>query len=311
MLDLRNVENLAITGANGFVGRSITDRIANLDVDLLPKRITLVTRTGLNYVIPRKLHSIVRVVTQDLTAEWHLPVEISHVISLAADGSQQPYSELACEQFTQITRNLVTWLEKANRNVTIFHASSGACFGYKALSSGVQPPKVKQLFTENRLNAENYLKESQARIKFDLRIGRLFSFSGKNIMGKPQYAISSFVSSAVKFGTIDVAGNPDTQRSYLHESSMSEWILEGLINPYSYQDLQIGSSDVLTIRELADFIAENTGSYVKYPSNPLAGDIYIPDNRDTLTKLGVVEGLSWREAVVEMISIAKVYKDGS
>jgi nucleoside-diphosphate-sugar epimerase len=311
MLDLNEIENLAITGANGFVGRSITERLAQLEERRLPKRITLVTRSGLNFTIPKKLQSRVQLVMQDLTKKWDIPHEVSHLINLAADGSHQPYSKNACEQFTSINVNLILWLKESSNKVTVFHASSGACFGFKALNADINETNEKQLFIENRIKAENFLIENQLEIGFDLRIGRLFSFSGKNLLVKPQYAISHFVNSAVNNRKIEVFGNPDTQRSYLHESAMSAWILEGLVNPISYRDLQIGSSDIVTLQQIADFIAENTNSTVRYPSNPAVGDIYIPTNAETRIKLGVEEGLGWRDAVLEMISEAKVLRDGN
>lgn len=309
MLVLNEVENLAITGANGFVGRSIIEQLARLEERQLPKEITLVTRSGLNYTIPRKLESRVQLIMQDLTKKWDIPSDVSHLINLAADGSHQPYSKNACEQFTSITLNLISWLKESRKKVTVFHASSGACFGFKALNTEINYSSEKQLFIENRIKAENFLIENQLEIGFDLRIGRLFSFSGKNLLVKPQYAISNFVNSAVDYQRIEVLGNPDTQRSYLHESAMSAWILKGLVNPIAYLDLQIGSSDIVTIQQIADFIAENTNSTVRYPSNPVVGDIYIPTNAQTRIKLGVEEGLGWRGAILEMISEAKVLRD--
>jgi hypothetical protein len=196
----------------------------------------------------------------------------------------------------------VDWIQKSETPKKIFHASSGACFGQFPIDPNNPPTDSKVLFKKNRVEVEEYLIDSSQKVGFELSIGRLFSFSGKNLLSKRQYALSSFVDSAVGKGKIIVLGNPLTQRSYLHQSSMSEWILKSLVTQESYVDLEIGSNEAVTIEELAEFIAGETNASVEYSTFPASGDIYVPNNKNTRIKLGVDEGLHWKEAVVEMIS---------
>lgn len=305
-MNLSGVENLAITGANGFVGRSIIDLISSLPREFRPKQITLITRRGLDYHLSEEFSKKCTQVRQDLTTKWEISGEISHLVNLAADGSANPYSRTACEQFEHISSNLISWMRGSNCSLRIFHASSGACFGYKGLANNhkiVEDRKVA--FARNRISVEEKLIDQSDELGFGLSIGRLFSFSGKHILMKPQYAISDFIQSAVLTGKINVLGDPMTQRSYLHQTSMSEWILKALISTELHRNLQIGSSIPVTISELADFIAENTDGRVFYSSNPNVGDIYIPDNRETRIKLEVGEGVGWKEAVLQMIAEAR------
>jgi nucleoside-diphosphate-sugar epimerase len=304
MMDLSHFDNLAITGANGFVGRSVLEFLGTLAPENLPNQVTLITRQGLDFQLPKNLVEISESTLQDLTLPWQIPGDVSQLLNLAADGSKDPYSEGACIQFEAISRNLVDWAQKSEVPRKIFHASSGACFGQYPIDPNNPPTDSKVLFKKNRVKVEEYLIESSERAGFELSIGRLFSFSGKNLLAKRQYALSSFVHSAVGTGKIIVLGDPLTQRSYLHESSMSEWILKSLVTQESYVDLEIGSNEAVTIGELAEFIAGETNAIVEYSTFPTSGDIYVPNNRDTRIKLGVDEGAHWKEAVVEMISEA-------
>lgn len=310
MLNLSEIDNLAITGANGFVGRSIVEKIASLPQENLPKNITLVTRQGLNYQLSENLKGRSSEVTQNLEYSWTIDSKVSHLLNLAADGSKNPYSEKACTQFEKISRNLVDWIGNKNSPTKIFHASTGACFGYKPLGDIRGFDRSKDLFIKNRISVESYLSDNLKRNETTLSIGRLFSFSGKNILHKSQYAISNFVQSAVNSKKIQILGHPLTERSYLHQDSMSEWILAAVISTESYLDLQVGSNQKITLKQLADFVAENSGASVHYTTNFPPGDRYVANNFETRIKLGVEEGIGWKDAVLEMITEARILNNG-
>ena len=310
MLDLSEIENLAITGANGFVGRSIIEKVSSLPTEFLPKNLTLITRQGLNYEISENLNGRSSQIIQDLVNPWVFDPQISHILNLAADGSKNPYSEEACAQFEKISKNLIEWINKKESPTKVFHASTGACFGYKPLLSSDSFENEKELFIKNRISVERLLVENLTKTGTRLSIGRLFSFSGKNILQKSQYAISSFVLSAINTKKIEILGNPLTERSYLHQDSMSEWILAAVIKDESHLDLQVGSSQSVTLRQLAEFVAENSGASIRYSTKSTPGDRYVANNMETQIKLGVEEGIGWKDAVLEMIAEARILKYG-
>ncbi len=308
-MNLNFISNLVITGANGFVGKSVVDYLSTLDYSALPQRISLVTRDGLRYRVPLSLEDRISVLNQDLTDEWKLPRTTSHILNFAADGSLAPYSESSCLRYLEINKNLISWIRNQTAGVSVFHASTGACFGEVPLLGETKQQDQKEYFRRNRLEVESLLSEQADLLGFDLRMGRLYSFSGKNILQKKQYAISTFISSSIESKTIKLFGDSRTQRSYLHQDAMSEWILQALTSSKPYRDLQIGSNHSIEMGELAEFVAEKTNANILYPINPEPGDIYIPNNLDTRTKLGVSEGINWKDAVIEMIAEARVLLD--
>jgi len=303
MLNLSGVESLFITGTNGFVGRSIIDQIAKVDSQHLPNELLLVTRQGLDFDLPINLRDITKVLNHDLTQKWKFDKEVSHVINLAADGSRFPYSTTANKIFTSIVTNLITWVSTFQKSPRIFHASSGACSGFRQISNSLQASNTKSSFSGNRLEAELTLKKASSDFGFELSIGRLFTFSGVHLLKKGQYAISDFIKSAIATNAIKILGDPNTVRSYLHQDAMATWILQALVCKQPHTDLEIGSSEMVTIRELAEFVAEETSATIYFPTEPHHGEIYLPDNQETKDKLGVNEGVNWKIAVQEMINI--------
>jgi nucleoside-diphosphate-sugar epimerase len=306
MLNLQGGDSILITGSNGFVGRSVVEYLGKLDKSLLPREIILVTRNGLTYKIPKKLYPISRIIEQDLLTDWRFDANSTHIINLAADGSKAPYSQESNDSYVLLNRNLVDWISRQEREIKLFHASSGACFGYKPLIPGSESVDSKKIFIQARIKVEDNLREFCSQQKFSLSIGRLFTFTGTNLLSKNQYAVTTFIKSALSGNRVEVLGDPLTVRSYLHQDSMSEWILRALAANEPNSCYQIGSNEAVTIGQLAEFIALETGAEIAFSKVPASGDIYIPDNTETRIKLGVEEGKGWKEAVLEMIAKAKM-----
>ena len=311
MHSLQSVDSILITGSNGFVGRSVIEYLGKLDKSLLPREIILVTRNGLTHKIPESLFPLTRTIEQDLLAEWQFEANPSHIINLAADGSRSPYSQESNDSYVLLNRNLVNWISRQEKEMRIFHASTGACFGYKPLLPGSESVYSKKIFIQARVKVEDNLREFSSQQKIPLSIGRLFSFTGTNLLSKNQYAVTSFINSALSKNKVEVLGDPLTVRSYLHQDSMSEWILKALAAGEQNFCYQIGSNEAVTIGQLAEFIALETGAEIDYSEEPSSGDIYIPNNTETRIKLSVEEGKDWKEAVLEMIAQARMLNNAT
>lgn len=310
MLNLNKVDSLLITGSNGFVGQAVIKKLGSLEQENLPSEILLVTRNGLNLDLPSGLRDITRVVIQDLTEPWNIPYKCSHVINLAADGTHAPYSKEASDAFVLIGRNLINWIESLDCQVNLFHASSGACFDHDGSNSSEYLLKEKGDFVKSRIQVEEDLTKELSGSDLRLSIGRLFTFSGKLLLQKDQYAITEFIKTGLLERHIQVKGNRDTVRSYLHEDAMAHWILRATIHPVGFNPLQIGSSEAVTMQQLAEFVAEKTAAKVTYAHTSEAPDIYLPNNEDTRSSLGVDEGTTWKIAVQEMIENVRMLADG-
>jgi nucleoside-diphosphate-sugar epimerase len=159
------------------------------------------------------------------------------------------------------------------------------------------------------LTVENILNSVAEELGTEIVIGRLFSFVGPSILGKTQYAVASFINDAIEHNSIKVKGNPNTVRSYLHESDMSNWILRSLHLDNPAKLVSIGSSIEVSISKLAEFIATATGAKIEYLNPNAPGDTYTADNAATLESLGVTETKYWQDAVIECIELVKGQKN--
>jgi len=309
------VENLVITGSNGFVGQSLLSYLDALSFEEQPRRIITLNRTDHSKTVLSKYQRLnIEYRLVDLEQPWEFQIPNSNLINLAADGSTEAYSEKASKLFIKIGTNCGEWI-KQNSPLKVFHASSGASFGVVPLLADNESRNnngasvVKKKFLESRLAVEKILTAMGEEVDSNIVIGRLFSFIGPNILKKNQYAVASFIKGAVQQNLITVNGNPNTVRSYLHETDMSYWILRSFQVAKPASLVSIGSSTRVTISELAEFIARVTGAKIEYLNPNAPGDIYIADNLETLESLGVSETKNWQDAVIECIEIAKGQKN--
>ena len=312
---MQAIDNLIITGSNGFVGESLLSFISRQGLDEQPRKIITFNRSDKSKEILSKYPNLnIDYRLANLIQPWTFDIPNAHLINLAADGSMNAYSENASELFTTIGRQCVEWIRN-NKPLKVFHASSGASYGIVSLTPNddgknhTEKLQPKGLFIKSRLTVENALSNIAIEENLYIIIGRLFSFLGPNILNKTQYAVSSFIHSAIKNRVITVNGNPNTVRSYLHESDMSDWILKSLQIENHLDLISIGSSIEVCISELAEFIASATGADVDYLNPNAPGDKYIADNASTLERLGVRETKNWQDGVMECIEIAKGSKN--
>jgi nucleoside-diphosphate-sugar epimerase len=255
----------------------------------------------------------VNYVHADLLDKWSFDRSVTHVLQLAADGSENAYSQKASDDFVMFTRRLIEWCETLTDPPAVVHASSGACFGYipiipdePASSQANSAPKEKWpkvSFVEGRLEAERLLRQAQSEKKFDLQIARLYSFIGEHIREKIHYAVPSFISMAKSSGVIALTGDPMTVRSYLSAHDMSAWIIAALQSDQELPLLSIGSSVPVTMIDLAEFVAKQFSAKVIVKDHHKVGDVYIADNELTKNLLKVDETISWQEALLDLIQV--------
>lgn len=303
---------MLITGASGFVGRSVVDFLSTLSLNQRPELITLVSRTEIKD-LGKAIVANLRInhVQADLLDEWKFDRSVTHVLQLAADGSENAYSQKASDDFVIFTRRLIEWCDTLSQTPVVMHVSSGACFGYFPLSSTGAPNsesnnarnKVwhKTNFVEGRLEAERLLRQASDAKKFDLQIARLYSFIGGHIREKIHYAVPSFISMARNLGVIRITGDPMTVRSYLSAQDMSNWIVAALQSDLDLPLLSIGSSVPVTMIDLAEFVAKQFSAKVVIDDQYEIGDLYVADNEITKDLLKVDETISWQQALLDLI----------
>lgn len=297
---MQRVKSLIIFGSNGFVGTSFLNYLSQLPDSHKPHEIILINRSKSQHPILRNsLGTEIISLEFDLREHISINLKATHVLNLAGDGSNNSYSTESSEGFIKICKNIASWVETKNL-VRVVHASSGAC-SYKL---GTNSPFLdKRIFIDSRLQGEKILRSAGLKSGTKVVSARLFTFLGANIMNKTQYAAPSFIRSAVRDGVIKVNGHPETIRSYMHEKTLSEWLYNCLTTQVLNDTVNIGSSEPVTIRDLANFISVKSGARIEYLTTNQSKTTYLPSNYDGIESLDLPEGPRWSETVTECLDI--------
>ena len=100
---MTSIDNLVITGSNGFVGQSLLSYIAGLSIDEQPRKIITLNRADLSKEVLSKYPNLnIEYRITDLAHAWKFEISNAYLINLAADGSANAYSENASKLFTTI-----------------------------------------------------------------------------------------------------------------------------------------------------------------------------------------------------------------
>ena len=285
-----------------------------MPLDQRPEVISLASRSEMLDLGDQVVANLkVRHIRADLLDKWSFDRSVTHVLQLAADGSENAYSQKASDDFVIFARRLIEWCETLSQPPVVVHASSGACFGHfpiiPEVRVGSQADRArnekwsKANFVEGRLEAERLLRQAQGDKKFDLQIARLYSFIGEHIREKIHYAVPSFISMAKSSGVVSLTGDPMTVRSYLSAHDMSAWIVAALQADQELPLLSIGSSVPVTMIDLAEFVAKQFSAKVIVNDHYKVGDVYVADNELTKDLLKVNETISWREALLDLTQV--------
>ena len=297
---MNTVKNLLITGSNGFVGQSFLNYLEKVSADYLPEKIILVNRSEV-VPISNTIRNRIEIISikADLSQKWEFKVDASHVLNLAGDGSGNAYTDRAAQSFIKICENLAAWAASSKPKV-IVHASSGACF-YSGSKNENFLSKANLIFS--RLEGEKILDRLNNEHKIRVVAARLFTFIGPNMLAKQQYAASMFIRDSMLNKIVNVAGNPNTIRSYMHESTMSNWLANCMMNKKIHGVVTIGSSKPVTILELAEFISYKTKAKIVIGNSEMEPSVYLPNNENSFKVLGLSEGPNWQDSVMECINI--------
>ena len=90
----------------------------------------------------------------------------------------------------------------------------------------------------------------------DASVARCFSFVGPGLPTDLHYAVGNFIANAISTRKITIEGNGLIQRSFMDLGDMVLWLLRILFDGRSGEDYNVGSSEAVTLYQLASKITE-------------------------------------------------------
>lgn len=241
-------------GGSGFLGLAFDEYIFNHDHDI---HLTILSRSKKSEIKSHFL-PVDASVEENLRALSHYDV-IIHGIADSTNGPQLSDHEKIGKQLL-CTLNIGAYcLQKKVRRLIFL--SSGAVYGNAHLKiENLQNYSFDLTSKQNayalaKLTSEQYLKSFCAQHSIELCILRCFTFAGPRMPKNSHYAFSNFVEAACAGVNILVQGNGADVRSYLHHDDFAQILREVIIRKEVPKIMNVGSSEEVTIKHLAEKIA--------------------------------------------------------
>jgi dTDP-glucose 4,6-dehydratase len=194
--------------------------------------------------------------------------------------------------------------------------SSGAVYGK-------QPPEIEQLaetysgapdtmnphwfYGECKRCAELLCAIYSKSYSIEMKIARCFAFVGPYLPLDIHFAIGNFIRDSLKGGPIIIEGDGTPYRSYLYAADLAVWLWTILFKGKDIRPYNVGSSDQISIKELANKIAifstPASSVIVKTktrPGNPI--ERYVPNILRAREELHLTESVSIDDAIRKTIS---------
>ena len=266
-------EVLLVTGGTGFMGTWIAHVIAHLnDKYQFNTRLILLGPRVSDWIkrVPElAIRRDIELIEMDVRSIVELPQSISMVIHAAGTPDNRVHTSNPIYTAHTIVNGTDAVLKAATRLPDlkkILHVSSGLVYGNirSAASSenGIQagvytdPHAIASLYAESKRMAETLCTAYRSQHRLSIVNVRPFSFIGPYQLLDRPWAINNFIRDAILGGPIRILGNGNTIRSYMYPSDMAWWLLNILVHGISGRSYDLGSSEEITLLQLAEKISK-------------------------------------------------------
>jgi len=307
-------QSLFVTGGTGFVGTWLMEALAWADRTLqLDIRVVLLTRE------PEKFRQKAPSVAENSSfqllrgdcVDFDFPRgEFAFVVHAATEAPRHPsatYPDASFDLDLRSTRHVLEFAREAGTKRFLF-TSSGAVYGQQPRELAGVPEDfegapstmdAKSAYGQAKRASEFLCATYSRQFGFDALIARLFAFAGPHL-SLEGYAIGNFLRDVMNGNSIRIESDGSTVRSYLYAGDLAVWLWTIFLRGQSLRPYNVGSTQAVTVRELADKVASlNSGNTkVEILGRPgVPATRYVPETRRAQGELGLGVCVSLEESL--------------
>jgi dTDP-glucose 4,6-dehydratase len=255
---------ILVTGAAGFLGSHLTDRLlAEGDTVLGVDNLATGNQDNLAHLAgePR-----FRFEERDICTPFD-PGPVDYVFNMASPASPPEYLRLAIETLRVGSAGTENALEIAARyNAGFLHASTSECYGdplehpqREEYWGNVNPVGPRSVYDEAKRYAEALVMAYHRSRGVNTHLVRIFNTYGPRLHPMDGRVISNFMMQALAGEPLTIYGDGSQTRSFCYVADLIEGILR-LSRSEEHFPVNIGNPNEFTILECAQAVLEATGS---------------------------------------------------
>jgi dTDP-glucose 4,6-dehydratase len=304
--------HVLVTGAAGFLGSHITDR-------LLGEGYTVI---GVDNLCTGSLENIAhlsseprfRLEEHDICQPFDFgPVDC--VFNFASPASPPEYLRLAVETLRVGSVGVENTLQFAAKyNAGFLHASTSECYGdpvehpqRESYWGNVNPVGPRSVYDESKRFAEAMVMAYHRSRGVNTHLVRIFNTYGPRLQPSDGRVISNFMVQALRGEPLTIYGDGSQTRSFCYVDDLVEGILR-LSRCDEHLPVNIGNPGEFTILECAQAVLEVTGSKSKLRFEDLPEDDptrRCPDITKARTLLGWEPRINLKEGLQKSLEFFK------
>ncbi|WP_420635337.1 UDP-glucuronic acid decarboxylase family protein [Candidatus Palauibacter sp.] len=285
---------LVVTGAAGFLGSHLTDRLlaeghAVLGVD------NLITgrRENLSHLEDEPRFELLE---RDVSQQLEIEGDVDGIFHFASPASPVDYLRLPIETLKAgaLGTHHALGLARA-RGARLLLASTSEVYGDPLVHpqpesywGNVNPVGPRAVYDEAKRFAEALTMAYHRSHGVDSRIVRIFNTYGPRMRPDDGRVVSNFIVQALRGEPLTLYGDGSQSRSFCYVSDLVEGIWR-LFNADIHDPVNLGNPGEYTIRELSDLVLATAGSASALEVRPLPADdpkVRCPDISLALSVLG-------------------------
>jgi len=285
---------LLVTGAAGFLGSHLTDRLLaeGHDVIGMDNFITGSERNVAHLAGNRRF----KFVRQDVSQPFDVKGPLDGILHLASPASPPDYQRWPIETLMVGSYGTHRGLALAQqKSARFFLASTSEVYGdpvehpqTESYRGNVNPVGPRAMYDEAKRFAEAITSSYHRTFGTDTRIVRIFNTYGPRMRPEDGRVVSNFIVQALSGRPITIYGDGSQTRSFCYVSDL----IEGFYRLYQSEHrdpVNLGNPGEFTVKELAETVKEMTGSAAPIVYKPLPEDdpkVRRPDITQARSRLG-------------------------
>lgn len=266
-----------VTGAAGFLGSHLTDRLLNEGYKVI----------GIDNLLTGNVRNIEHLagnpdfqfIKHDVTNYIYLPGDVHLVYHLASPASPIDYLQLPIQtlKVSSLGTHNALGLAKA-KGATFLIASTSECYGdplehpqKETYWGNVNPIGPRGCYDEAKRFAEAMTMAYHRFHGVDTKIVRIFNTYGPRMRLEDGRVVPAFIGQALQGNPLTVFGDGSQTRSFCYVSDLIDGIYRLSQSDY-HEPVNIGNPAEMTVIEFARSILAITGSDAQIEHRPLPVD---------------------------------------
>jgi dTDP-glucose 4,6-dehydratase len=255
---------ILVTGAAGFLGSHLTDRLLGEGHSVLG--VDNLSTGDLDNIAHLKNESRFRFEERDICAAFD-PGAVDFVFNMASPASPPEYLKLGIETLRVGSAGVENTLQIAERNKAGYlQASTSECYGdplehpqTESYWGNVNPVGPRSVYDESKRFAEALTMAYHRSRSVNTHLVRIFNTYGPRLRPGDGRVVSNFMMQALRGEPLTVYGDGKQTRSFCYVDDLLEGIVR-LAWSEEHLPVNIGNPEEFTILECAQAVLEVTAS---------------------------------------------------